>query len=84
MLSGAGGTLTRGAMMGKGYTFTGVCKGVTKAGTTCRHIVVFANGFCRQHGGDSTEYMRERLDRIRQKALRRMKKWRRTLNLKLP
>lgn len=43
-------------MADKGYTFAGVCKGTTKAGTPCKHTVVFANGLCRQHGGDSTEY----------------------------
>lgn len=59
------------------YTFAGRCKGTTKAGTPCRHIVVFANGFCKQHGGDSTEFERERLERIREKALRRIKRWKR-------
>lgn len=59
------------------YTFSGRCKGTTKAGTQCRHIVVFANGFCKQHGGDSTEFERERLERIREKALRRIRKWKR-------
>ena len=72
-------------MAGVAYTFLGHCKGTTKAGTRCQHIVVFANGYCRQHGGDSTEYMRERLERIKQKAVRRMRKWRRLRNLeKLP
>ncbi len=69
-------------MKGQGYTFAGVCKGITKAGTPCRRIVVYANGRCRAHGGDSTEFMRERLERIRQKALRRIKKWKRRLNIK--
>ena len=56
-------------MAGKGYTFAGVCKGVTKAGTSCRRTVVFANGYCRAHGGDSTKFMRERLANIKAKAL---------------
>ncbi len=64
------------------YTFLGHCKGTTKAGTRCRHIVVYANGYCRAHGGDSTEYMRERLERIKKKMLRRIKKWQRRLNIK--
>lgn len=68
--------------MGQGFTFAGVCKGTTKAGTRCRHLVVYANGFCRAHGGDSAEYMRERLDRIQKKMQRRMEKWRRRLNIK--
>lgn len=59
------------------YTFAGQCKGTTKAGTPCRHIVVFANGFCKQHGGDSTEFERERLEQIKKKALRRIKRWKR-------
>lgn len=59
------------------YTFAGRCKGITKAGTPCRHTSVFANGFCRQHGGDSTEFELERFERIKQKALRRIKKWKR-------
>lgn len=62
-------------MAGKGYTFAGVCKAVTKAGTPCRHIVVYANGYCRQHGGDSSEFMRERFEKIKAKALRRLRRW---------
>lgn len=58
-----------------GYTFFGTCKGTTKAGTPCKHIVVYANGNCRQHGGDSTEFMRERFEKIKAKALRRAKRW---------
>lgn len=45
--------------MALGTTFAGICKGTTKSGTPCRHIVVFANGYCRQHGGESLEYDRE-------------------------
>jgi hypothetical protein len=59
------------------YTFRGRCKGITKAGTPCRHIVVFANGFCKQHGGDSSAYELERMERIREKALRSIRKWKR-------
>lgn len=59
------------------YTFAGRCKGTTKAGTPCRHTSVFANGYCRQHGGDSTEFERERLERIKQKAIKRFEKWKR-------
>lgn len=32
-------------------TYLGKCKGTTKAGTPCKHVVVFANGLCKQHGG---------------------------------
>jgi hypothetical protein len=53
------------------YTFNGICKGLTKAGIRCRRTVVYANGLCKAHGGDSTEYMRERVKRLREKALRR-------------
>jgi hypothetical protein len=61
------------------YTFFGQCLGTTKAGTPCRHVTVYANGYCRQHGGDSTEFERQRLEHIRQKAMRRHKRWRRKL-----
>lgn len=65
--------------MGRGYTFAGVCKGITKAGTRCRHTVVFANGFCRQHGGDSTEFMRERVRRMVAKSRARTERLKRRL-----
>jgi len=68
--------------MGQQYTFAGICMGVTKAGTQCRHIVVYANGFCNQHSGDSTEYMRERLEHARKKMLRRIAKRQRRLSIK--
>lgn len=53
------------------YTFNGICKGTTKAGTRCRRIVVYANGLCKAHGGDSMEYMRQLAERLKEKALRR-------------
>lgn len=65
--------------MGLGYTFAGTCKGTTKAGTRCRHTVVFANGYCKQHGGDSSEYMRERVRRIVAKAKRRHARWKKRM-----
>ena len=68
-------------MAGKGYTFAGVCKGTTKAGTPCQRIVVYANGYCRAHGGDSTEFMRERLANIKAKALRRLRQWKKRAGL---
>ena len=58
----------------RGYTFFGTCKGTTKAGTACKRIVVYANGYCRAHGGDSWEYMRERTIQIAEKARRRLKR----------
>lgn len=61
------------------YTFAGVCKGTTKVGTPCRRIVVYANGFCKAHGGSSAEYMRQRIQQIKQKAQRRAAKFRRKL-----
>jgi len=62
-----------------GYTFAGHCKGITEAGTRCQHSVVFANGYCRQHGGDSTEFLRARLARFKAKALRRHARWRKRM-----
>lgn len=61
------------------YTFAGNCKGTSKAGTPCRHIVVYANGYCRQHGGDSTEYERARIEQIKAKVLRRHARWKRRI-----
>lgn len=63
--------------MDQQYTFAGLCKGTTKAGTRCKHIVVYANGYCRQHGGDSTAFMAERFTAIKAKALRRVERWNR-------
>lgn len=63
--------------MGLQYTFNGICRGTTKAGTPCRRRVVF--GFCKHHGGDSTEYMRERARQIAEKCERRLAKWQRKL-----
>lgn len=61
--------------MGYGYTFAGKCKGTTKGGTPCRHRSVYANGYCRQHGGDSSAFMAERLEKLRANALRRIARW---------
>lgn len=47
-----------------GTTFNGRCVGITKAGTQCQLKVVYANGLCAAHGGDSAEYDRERIKRI--------------------
>lgn len=64
-------------MDNRGYTFWGTCKGTTKAGTPCKRMVVYANGYCQAHGGDSTEFMRERFAKIKAKAVRRASRWRR-------
>jgi hypothetical protein len=69
-------------MDNRGYTFWGTCKGKTKTGTPCRRIVVYANGFCYWHGGDSTEYMRERFRQIAEKAKRRSKRLLRKLAIR--
>ena len=53
------------------YTFNGICKGTTKAGARCKRIVVYANGLCKAHGGDSTEFMKMRAAQILEKAKRR-------------
>lgn len=66
-------------MAGFHYTFAGICNGTTKAGTPCRHIVVYANGFCKQHGGDSTEFMRERVRRLVAKSRARTERLKRRL-----
>ena len=46
------------------YTFNGMCRGTTKAGKQCQHRSVYANGLCKQHGGDSTEFMQEHFERL--------------------
>ena len=58
-----------------GTTFYGVCKGTTKAGTSCRHRSVYANGYCRQHGGDSTAYDKARFEYTKAKALARSRRF---------
>jgi hypothetical protein len=65
--------------MNRGYTFWGMCKGVTKAGTACKRQIVYANGYCQAHGGDSSKFMRERLEKIRAKAIRRARRWQRKM-----
>ena len=67
----------------RGYTFWGNCKGTTKAGTRCKRIVVYANGYCRWHGGDSTEYMRERARQIADKSRRRTRRLLNKLGLRI-
>jgi hypothetical protein len=62
------------------YTFRGLCKGTTKAGMPCKRTVVFANGYCKAHGGDSTEYMRLNFQRQLEKAKRRAERFTRRLN----
>lgn len=57
------------------YTFYGTCLGKTKKGTPCRHTTVYANGYCKQHGGDSTEYMLMVRDRLAEKQRRRVERW---------
>ena len=64
-------------MADRGYTFWGTCNGTTKAGAPCRRTIVYANGYCRAHGGDSTEFMLERFEKIKAKALRRVKRYQR-------
>ena len=61
-------------MDSRGYTFWGICKGTTKAGSKCRRTVIYANGLCFHHGGDSTEYMQYRASRIAEKAKRRARR----------
>lgn len=57
-----------------GTTFFGSCKGTTKAGTKCGQVSVYANGYCRHHGGDSTEYDRERFQKVKARAVERSKR----------
>lgn len=59
----------------RAYTFAGRCKGTTKRGTKCQRQIVYANGLCQAHGGDSTAYMAERMAKIKAKALRRIRRW---------
>jgi hypothetical protein len=63
----------------KCYIFWGTCKGTTKAGTNCKRTIVYANGYCRAHGGNSTEFMLERFAKIKSKALRRVKRYQRRM-----
>ena len=65
--------------MAQGFTFNGTCKGVTKRGTACQRRTVYANGFCGQHGGDSSEFMNQRVRRLRAKTLARMERLKRKL-----
>lgn len=66
-------------------TYWGTCKGKTKKGQLCRHTVIFANGFCKQHGGATPpEYAKELLERERARLLmvaerfnKRIDRWRR-------
>lgn len=69
--------------MDQQYTFAGHCKGLTKAGTSCKRMVIYANGYCQAHGGDSTEYMRERARRIAEKAQRRVRRLLKKLGLRI-
>lgn len=62
------------------YTISGKCNGITKAGLPCKHRVIFANGFCKQHGGKNPpEVLTARLERMRQKCLRQAERWNRKL-----
>ena len=61
------------------YTFYGKCSGKTKRGAPCRHTSVYANGRCKQHGGDSTAYMLAVRDRLAEKNRRRIERWRRKM-----
>ena len=65
--------------MGQGYTFFGQCSGPTKGGTRCKRIVVYANGLCAAHGGDSTQFMRERMRRLVAKSRARTERRKRQL-----
>lgn len=58
-----------------GTTFSGICAGTTKAGKRCRRVVIYANGFCKSHGGDSTDYDRERAKHLAKKWLRKHERW---------
>jgi hypothetical protein len=62
-----------------GYTFAGNCRGTTKAGEPCQHRSVYANGLCRQHGGDSSAFMAERIRKIVAKSRARTARRKRRL-----
>lgn len=64
-----------------GYTFSGNCKGTTKSGKPCGQKSIYANGYCRHHGGDSTEFMRERIKQIVAKRRARLEKFKRRVRL---
>ena len=58
----------------RGFTFFGQCAGKTKAGVRCKRTVVFANNLCSWHGGDSSEFMKARAERLKEKARRRIER----------
>lgn len=65
--------------MAQGFTFNRACKGVTQRGTACQRRVVYANGLCSHHGGDSAAFMKARAKRLAEKAHRRIERLKRKL-----
>lgn len=62
------------------FTYSGRCKGTTKAGTQCLHRVVFHNGLCKQHGGFTPpEVMEAYLERQREQLARAIARFDRRL-----
>ena len=53
------------------YTFSGKCAGKTKTGKPCGQRSIYANGYCRHHGGNSTEYMIQHREYLLEKHRRR-------------
>lgn len=49
-------------------TYWGVCKGKTKAGEPCGQSSVYGNGFCRHHGGVTSQ---AEIDSYRQRAIQK-------------
>ena len=64
-----------------GYTFAGQCKGTTKEGKACGQLSVYANGYCRHHGGDSSEDMKRRVEKMIRKSQARIKRIRRRMSV---
>lgn len=58
-------------------THWGTCKGKTAKGKPCRHSVIYANGYCAQHGGvTSPEDKAAQLALVKAKLLKRIKRGR--------
>lgn len=54
------------------YTFSGICKGLTKSGKPCGQKSIYLNGYCRHHGGETPQsYIDAQIERIREKEARR-------------
>jgi len=66
--------------LGLHETHWGTCKGKTQQGKPCRHQVIYANGYCAQHGGvtsdkDKAEQLKIAKAKLQRRFKRANKKW---------